>query len=63
MCCDLCTNVYYSTFKPVYKSHSREPEDVAFMCSCPLNTGWNFIHYSLMGKINETALYRQWFVI
>jgi hypothetical protein len=25
--------------KPVYKGHSREPENVAFMSSCPLYTG------------------------
>jgi hypothetical protein len=24
---------------PVYKGHSREPENVAFMSSCPLYTG------------------------
>ena len=27
------------TVKPVYKGHSREPENVAFMSSCPLYTG------------------------
>ena len=26
------------TVKPIYKGHSREPENVAFMSSCPLNT-------------------------
>ena len=25
--------------KSVYKGQSREPENVAFMSSCPLNTG------------------------
>ena len=25
--------------KPVYKGHAREPENVAFMSSCPLYTG------------------------
>ena len=25
--------------KPVYKGHTREPENVAFMSSCPLYTG------------------------
>ena len=25
--------------KPVYKGHSREPENVSFMGSCPLHTG------------------------
>ena len=28
-----------NTVKPVYKGHSREPENVAFMSSCPLYTG------------------------
>ena len=28
-----------NTVKPVYKDHSREPENVAFMSSCPLYTG------------------------
>ena len=28
-------NSYY-TVKPVYKGHSREPENVPFMSSCPL---------------------------
>ena len=27
-----------STVKPVYDVHSREPENIAFMSSCPLNT-------------------------
>jgi hypothetical protein len=27
------------TVKPVYKGHSREPENVSFMNSCPLDTG------------------------
>ena len=27
------------TVKPVYKDHSREPENVVFMSSCPLYTG------------------------
>jgi hypothetical protein len=31
---------YYTTVKPVYKSHSREPENVTFMMSSwPLYTG------------------------
>jgi hypothetical protein len=28
--------------KPVYKGHSREPENVVFMSSCPLYTGLNY---------------------
>jgi len=31
--------VYETTIKPVYKEHSREPENVAFMSSGPLYTG------------------------
>ena len=49
------------TVKPVYKGHSREPKNVAFMSSCSLYTGWNYMHYSLMGKMKLP--YRQWFVI
>ena len=30
-------NIY--TVKPVYKGHSREPENVAFLNSCPLYAG------------------------
>ena len=29
-------------------------EDVAFMISCPLYTGSNYMHYSLMGKMRLT---------
>ena len=43
-----------NTIKPVYKGHSRGPEDVAFMISCPLYTGSNYMHYSLMGKMRLT---------
>ena len=42
------------TVKPhlsVYNRHSREPENVPFMNSCPLYTGKNYMYYSLMGKI------------
>ena len=27
------------TVKPINKGHSREPENMAFMSSCPLYTG------------------------
>jgi hypothetical protein len=27
------------TFKPAYKGHSREPENMVFMSGCPLDTG------------------------
>ena len=43
---------------PVYKGHSREPENVAFMSSCPLYTGYNYMHYSLMGKM-RLSFYRE----
>ena len=36
------THIVYKlkiTVKPVYKDHSREPENVTFMSSCPLYTG------------------------
>jgi hypothetical protein len=36
--------------KYVYKGHSREHENVAIMSSCPLHIGYNYMHYSLMGK-------------
>jgi len=29
----------YTVYKPVYKGHSMEPENVPFMSSCPLYTG------------------------
>ena len=53
----------YSTVRPVYKGHSREPGNVVFISSCPLYTGLNNIHYSLMGKmklpfIDSDVLYR-----
>ena len=33
--------------KPVYKGHSREPENVSFVSSCPLYTGSKYMCYSL----------------
>ena len=52
-----------TTVKPVYKGHSKEPENVAFISSCPLCTGYDYMHYSLMGKmrlpfIDSDLLYR-----
>jgi hypothetical protein len=35
---------------PVYKGHSRDPEIVPFVSSCPLYTGQNYIHCSLIRK-------------
>ena len=35
--------VFSNTVKPVYKGNSREPENVAFISSCPLYTGYNFV--------------------
>jgi hypothetical protein len=57
----LMNNVY--KVKPVNEGHSKEPENVAFMSSCPLYTGYNYMHYSLMGKmrlpfIDSGLLYR-----
>ena len=37
-----------NTVNLVYKS--REPENVTFMSTCPLYTGHNYMHYSLMEK-------------
>jgi hypothetical protein len=33
------SNNFENTVKPAYKGHSMEPENVAFMSSCPLYTG------------------------
>jgi hypothetical protein len=61
----------YNIVKTVYKGHSRESENVSFMSSCTLYTGYT--HYSLKGKMRlpfiegdllyRGALYRRWFVI
>ena len=50
-----------------------EPENVAFISSCPLYTGSNYMHYSLMEKMrlpfidsylsNRGTLHRQLFII
>jgi hypothetical protein len=37
---------YRYTVKPVYKGHSRVAENV------PVYKGFNYIHYSLLGKIS-----------
>ena len=42
------------TVKLVYQVHSREPENVVFLNSCPLYTSYNYAHYR-----NEKVLYRQ----
>ena len=47
-----------STVKPVYKGHLIEPENVAFMSSCSLYTGYIYCALFINGK-NDTALYRQ----
>ena len=54
---------FENTAKLVFRGHSRELENVAFMNSCPLYTGQNYIQYSLMGKmrmsfIDSDLLYR-----
>ena len=46
----LYTHIY--TVKPVYKGHSREPENVAFMNSLKF-------HVQLINGKNETILYRE----
>ena len=51
-----------STFKPVYKGHSREPENVPFMCIA-LYLQFRSIYALFINWKNETAFYRQWFVI
>jgi len=40
-----------STVNPVYKCHSKEPENVAVMSSCHLYAGYNYCTISLMGKM------------
>jgi hypothetical protein len=52
-----------STVKSIYKGHSWEYENVAFMSRYPLYTGSNCTCYSLMGKtrlsfIDSDLLYR-----
>jgi hypothetical protein len=41
--CHFWIIVFICTVKPVYKGHSREPGNVAFMSSCPLYTGKNYM--------------------
>jgi hypothetical protein len=50
-CIDIYTFYIGITVKPVYKDHSRGPENVVFMSSCPLYTGSNYMHYLLMEKM------------
>jgi hypothetical protein len=45
------------------KGHLVAHENVALMSSCPLYTGWYYMHYLLMGKmrlpfIDSDLLYR-----
>jgi hypothetical protein len=69
MCCSLHVKdnmqqpLMNNTVKPVYKSHSREPENVTFMSIFPLYTGEKYMHYSSLGKmrlffIDSDLLYR-----
>jgi hypothetical protein len=44
-------NTYMYTIKPVYKGHSREPENMTSINSCPLYTSQNYMHHPLMGQI------------
>ena len=48
----------FNTVKPVYKGHSREPENEQLLFIYRLKLYALFIN----GE-NEAALYRQWFVI
>ena len=48
---EFCFNSNFYTVKPVYKGHKRESENVTLMSSCPLYTGSNYMHYSLMRKM------------
>ena len=58
-----------NTVKLIYKGHSREAKNVSFISSCPLYTGYNYMHQSLMGimrlsfidsdLLNRGVLYRQ----
>ena len=51
--------------KPVYKDHSREPENVAFIHSLKFALYIYMLKLyalSIIGK-NETTLYKQWFAI
>ena len=50
--CNFAKTGFLYTVKPVYKGHSRKPENVAFMSSCPLYT-------LFINKENETAPYRK----
>ena len=57
------TCIQRNTVKPVYRGHSREPENVDFISSCPLYIGYNYMQYSLIGKmrlpfIDSDLLYR-----
>ena len=48
LCIVICMkiNIYIiNAVKTVCKRHSREPEHVALMSSCPLYTGQNYMHY------------------
>ena len=51
------TSIQRNTVKPVYRGHSREPENVDFISSCPL---YRLQLYAIfINRKNETALYRQ----
>jgi hypothetical protein len=44
------TCIQRNTVKPVYRGHSREPENVNFISSCPLYIGYNYMQYSLIAS-------------
>ena len=41
----MSTNFRLNTVKPVYKGHPRESENVSFISSWPLYTGYNYMHH------------------
>jgi hypothetical protein len=45
-----------NTDKPVYKGHSREPEMLSSINSCPLYTGFIYMHYLLIGKMRLSLI-------
>ena len=47
----------YTIYKPVYKTYSKELENVAFTISCPLYTNLNNMHCSWMPFIDSDLLY------
>ena len=53
----LCMFIFKYVVRPFYKKHSREPENVVLISSCPLYTGYNYMYNALM-ETNKTVVYR-----